>query len=77
MDKISKIIDIIKTIKDVDIDIDKDSKLIFDIGFSSFEMCLLVCELETQFETTIDFSDINNSITIDEFHNLLECKVES
>lgn len=77
MDKISEIIDVVKKIKDVDVEINKDSKLILDIGFSSFEMCLLVCELEAQFQTNIDFSDIDNSVTVAKLHNLLGCKEES
>ena len=77
MDKISRIIDIAKTVKDIAVEINKDSKLILDIGFSSFEMCLLVCELESQFQTNIDFGDIDNSVTVAVLNNLLERKEKS
>lgn len=76
MANISKIIDIIKKTADIndDVEINKDSSLILDLGLSSFEMCLLLCELEEEFHVNIDFDNIDNSVTIGKLYELLVCK---
>lgn len=76
MDNIGKIIDIIKKTADIndDVKINKDSNLILDLGLSSFEMCLLICELEEEFHVNIGFDNIDDSVTIGKLYELLGCK---
>ena len=72
MDAEKIVIEKIKEIKGKDIKINPDDKLTFDIGLCSFEMCLLICELEDTFNVQMKFDNFNNGLTVSSLADLIK-----
>lgn len=46
------------------------AKLVGDIGLSSFQIMMLLCEMEEHFHIRIPINKINNTITVENLINL-------
>lgn len=67
-----EIIEVIKKIKGSNIEINIYDSLVEKIGLSSFEMILLICDLESNINRKISFSKITNSTTIQDLSQIID-----
>lgn len=70
--KEKELIKLIKEITATHKDIDMNDSLIYDIGLSSFEMCMLACEVESRFSKNIDYKTLKQSTTVKDLYNLIQ-----
>lgn len=66
-----EIIKVIKNVTGTQKEIDLNDSLIYDLGMSSFEMCMLAYELETKSCTTVDYKKFNNATKVKDLCDLL------
>ena len=55
-------------------ELDSDAYLIQDIGMSSFEITLIVREMEKKFHTSISAQDLRKVVRLRDFADLLESR---
>lgn len=67
-----KIIELIRDVTGTHIEIDPYDSLIYDIGMSSFEMCMLAHELEIKSGRTIDYKKFNHTTRVKDLCHLLD-----
>ena len=58
-------------------DVVPHSKLVKDMGFSSFQIMLLLCEMEELFHVQIPINKINNNITVTDLIDLSKSEVDN
>lgn len=57
--------------------INKDSKLVEELGLSSFDLVNLTCEMEEKFHISISPKDLINIKTVCELNDLISSKIEN
>lgn len=70
--KEKELIELIQEIIETHKEIDMNDSLIYDIGLSSFEMCMLACEIEERFNKNVDYKMFKNFTTVKDLYNLLQ-----
>lgn len=76
MDKIDKIIDIIKLqIDNLEQEINLETRLKADLGYSSIDFVEMLCFLEKKFGVILTESDIETAVTVKDILNLIESKI--
>lgn len=70
--KEKELIELIQEIIETHKEIDMNDSLIYDIGLSSFEMCMLACEIEERFYKNVDYKMFKNFTTVKDLYNLLQ-----
>lgn len=69
--KEKELIELIKGVAEINKEIDINDSLIYDLGMSSFEMCMLACELEIKSCKTVDYKKFNHTTTVKDLCKLL------
>lgn len=69
--KEKELIELIKNVTGTNKVIDINDSLIYDLGMSSFEMCMLACALEIKSCKTVDYKKFNHTTTVKDLCKLL------
>ena len=69
--KEKELIELIKNVTGTNKVIDINDSLIYDLGMSSFEMCMLACELEIKSCKAVDYKKFNHTTTVKDLCKLL------